>query len=934
MFFVKKAYTRNYKLKFKKYIERGKKNRKKSISLFCSIIYTSLLYIILLLIIILILTILLALNIKHTTLQKHAKTSIKIEIEEINYNKNSQKKDSILRFYDKIAKNSKTQIKKTITPDFASRKTTKSNTAITITNNSKQNNHDPHTNNYLQGKWKFIKLFLSLFIILLWPNTMNLVTNSSNNDPSQDQIKPLELKIKKETLDLIFKPYEPGPAVLNEFLTPIRKTKEKNENATNNKGKNYHRDKTKTIKSLKKTRKPRKDKNKKRGPNKRSLIKKLEKINANKELELEQQAIFRHHKNLYEKQIDTNFEHQIVFTQQSNVHQAENSAENSAENYSGIFSNLDLLFDQELTNDIEKLTKSNKKPTIMPKNNAEVKSTFEPPRSSQNPISSSSHKANTNISLFNDSTTNSNNIKDHAFENPSINNQFEGSKNHQSCRNDHNSSRNNNINHLNDQTLEDTSENGKDRIKKRKMYNKSPQANHDESFDQNRYTNNRNEDDTDSEKDKEIPLFVPKKKKDLFNNLTPTSKAAAEKNVKKGDTVKIVFTTDKYKNKLDENDQNLSNYIYKNCKIKEYAIDAKGNLLLFPVDNYATDDIIKNQNFFPDEIKINLGREKNPIIISNISIEALDRCPKLQNSLEKIGIIGYDKVSKNHNDDVGIIKAFCDSKEKRLEILSRESLRVTTSDWRYLLEFKPLLWTPERCKYCNVMKHLHQQKECTEHDRKCAKCDKNDHETNQCKVHYSKLKCSNCDYNNNRHSALDTRRCKAYNKWKQNATAKEMKRLREEIGQSANSYPSDPNARSFANVAGVKDEISDIKKKVNNLENGSLINRIIKENNDNLLVNIRKIVASENDKIGEKIENATNKKILEFRSIMRMELIEKQKESEYKITQNVLTLIGKQNLLNIKPPELNDFDKLYEEKFSNKAQSFEEYAGDGMESST
>ncbi len=126
-----------------------------------------------------------------------------------------------------------------------------------------------------------------------------------------------------------------------------------------------------------------------------------------------------------------------------------------------------------------------------------------------------------------------------------------------------------------------------------------------------------------------------------------------------------------------------------------------------------------------------------------------------QRLLNFLGIIGYEKITRNQKDDSGLIKAYCDTREKRLEILERRYLSVRTNKWT----FEPLLWTPDCCKFCHVLKRLHPNIKCSEENERCAMCAKK-HKTAECTVHYYRYACVNCDgSNNNRHSALDQRRC-------------------------------------------------------------------------------------------------------------------------------------------------------------------------------
>jgi hypothetical protein len=812
-------------------------------------------------------------------------------------------------------------------------------------------------------KFKVISDFLLYTLLILsWHKAMNLNHKNSNND---NQFDLTALKIKRETLENSLKskgsPKKSSSSEHFDFLTPRQPTvadRKKNlciieestiENIEETKSitsdssnKRTRASKDETKYKEEKRRKTRSDKGSTRGPSKKTITKRKKKQTSNSTLAALQKKDFEYHAKLHCQAKSPNVLKSAQLSSINSKSHKKYDKEKEQLDLENAEINLNLVFDEDLAKSIDELSQATpvkshfpSTPSRMGKNNDKTDPSSASSSNRKQQSTNTSRRTTTNPRsaqpssiMFNNNSKANNSRQNNVFI-PPLN--TSNTKIQMPTKN---------ITNLSENFIASTA------ISESKNLNAAPKANvskytnnnnKNESFASNYKQNNRTErnssnenessidendqsvSSSDSEKKErtqnskkdELPLFSPRraarKNHPMPNNLKPKS----------GPVVKVVFISEQYKSTINENDKNLIEYIRTNCDIEDFAVDKKGNLLLYTKSEGAADGIINNQNFFNSEQKINLGREKNPLLISNITLEAIDQSDSLRSTLNTLGIIGYDKVTRNQKDDSGLVKAYCETREKRLEILDRRYLSVRTNKWRFEMEFKPLLWTPDRCKFCHVLKRLHPNVTCNEENERCAKCAKG-HKTAECTVHYSRYSCVNCDgSNNNRHSALDQRRCPQLKKWKKDATAKEMKRLREEVGKPPAAFYTDADSRSYSTVGGVKDDINDINKKLKNIEKS--IKDTQSNNNDALLAQFKVMLDQNAINISKSIEKSSNQKLLDFRKLHNQEIDNKIKESEYRVTKNILSIIGQNDKLKLlEEPEKYDFESFFAQKYQDE----------------
>jgi hypothetical protein len=168
----------------------------------------------------------------------------------------------------------------------------------------------------------------------------------------------------------------------------------------------------------------------------------------------------------------------------------------------------------------------------------------------------------------------------------------------------------------------------------------------------------------------------------------PSQTNQSESLSRKGFTVKVVLKSNEFKAK-SKND--LENYLSQ-FNIFNNMINQQGHLLLYPDTMELSNKIMNDTTIFEKEYKINLGRDYNPFLIKNITIEEVNRNQELKKALEAFGITGFDKVSKNSKESSGLIKAFAKTREQRLQLLETRFKRFTTFNLDYELEiFKVFL---------------------------------------------------------------------------------------------------------------------------------------------------------------------------------------------------------------------------------------------------
>ena len=130
---------------------------------------------------------------------------------------------------------------------------------------------------------------------------------------------------------------------------------------------------------------------------------------------------------------------------------------------------------------------------------------------------------------------------------------------------------------------------------------------------------------------------------------------------------------------------------------------------------------------------MNLSRERNPLLVNNITVAEINRCSHLRSQLANLGIVSYYKVTRNAKESTGIVKIFKKTKEQRLKLLEIGEKIIKTFKFDYELIFKPLLRQPLRCQYCNILSMYHSDVTCTPSQRCCSKCRSQDHLSNSAK---------------------------------------------------------------------------------------------------------------------------------------------------------------------------------------------------------
>jgi hypothetical protein len=325
---------------------------------------------------------------------------------------------------------------------------------------------------------------------------------------------------------------------------------------------------------------------------------------------------------------------------------------------------------------------------------------------------------------------------------------------------------------------------------------------------------------------------------------------------------------------------------------------------------------LENNNFFPGEKKIDMGKEKNPILLSNISLEAIYGCEALAEHLKSKGISSVGKIKANQKENEDLVKGYCESKETRLELLKLGTIEYEPKNSIYCfhIELKPLLWAPDRCEKCNKFKHLHGETACEVEI--CGKCMGEGHNGKSCKVHFSRFKCINCG--ESRHSSFDRIRCKEYEKWETEATAKEMQRLRDELGNKKSLRTTDPFAKSYASATSVNDDIAAIKRQLDNAEKQNKIN--LESNNTILLDSFKMLIT------GKTLDNKINNKLKEFRSDLNAEIDHKLNVRDAKLENKIISLLKTGNFNGLTPkkvPESKDFDQYFEEKYAEDSEDKE-----------
>jgi hypothetical protein len=246
--------------------------------------------------------------------------------------------------------------------------------------------------------------------------------------------------------------------------------------------------------------------------------------------------------------------------------------------------------------------------------------------------------------------------------------------------------------------------------------------------------------------------------------------------------IKIIFRTNEFKEKFQKSCTELDEYVKNNlkCPISSSYFDRYKNYYVVVENEEHANEIMTSTLFFPQEIKVNLSVETNPITITKICLKALGSDPELRSKLMEMGITGFDKLIKSHDEEKGIFKAFCKNSHDRLKILMRGEFVIETEKLKYHVNAKPLVWPLEACRRCHKFTNLHPKNgnsyRCSDNDPlACEKCNNFDHKTNECKE--SLAKCVNCGGTG--HSSTEKRQCWQYTKWEEKTLTDKLNKLLE-----------------------------------------------------------------------------------------------------------------------------------------------------------
>ena len=256
----------------------------------------------------------------------------------------------------------------------------------------------------------------------------------------------------------------------------------------------------------------------------------------------------------------------------------------------------------------------------------------------------------------------------------------------------------------------------------------------------------------------------------------------SNKKSSKSKIIKIIFRTNDFKERFQKSCAELDEYVQTNlkCSISSSYFDRYKNYYVVVEEEEHANEIMTSQLFFPQEIKVNLSVETNPITITKICLSALSADQELKSKLMEMGITGFDKLIKSHDEEKGIFKAFCKNSHDRLKILMRGEFVIETENLKYLVNAKPLVWPLEACRRCHKFTNVHPKNgnsyRCSDSDPlTCAKCNNFDHKTSECKE--SLAKCVNCGGTG--HSSTEKRQCWQYTKWEEKTLTDKLNKLLE-----------------------------------------------------------------------------------------------------------------------------------------------------------
>jgi uncharacterized protein YdcH (DUF465 family) len=199
----------------------------------------------------------------------------------------------------------------------------------------------------------------------------------------------------------------------------------------------------------------------------------------------------------------------------------------------------------------------------------------------------------------------------------------------------------------------------------------------------------------------------------------------------------VIFDVD---TRIKNNPVKLEQMIEK-CKLSDaisrIGIDRRKQLLIYPIDEQAAQEILDNNDFFGSHKKINLGKIDNNIylVIKGLPFSV---AKEEFETLKEQGIAELIELkSKNSNEELPIVKVRLESVNDKKNIYN---YGITLG--RRVYRAAAIFDDPKQCSKCKGFNHATER--CTK-DLKCAKCGE-DHDEKECT---NASKCANCSQSHN-----------------------------------------------------------------------------------------------------------------------------------------------------------------------------------------
>ena len=174
------------------------------------------------------------------------------------------------------------------------------------------------------------------------------------------------------------------------------------------------------------------------------------------------------------------------------------------------------------------------------------------------------------------------------------------------------------------------------------------------------------------------------------------------------------------------------------AKYKMIRPDANGDILIFPNTYEDVEAIMNSKSFYPNNIRKNLDKERNSIIITNITPNEITNEERVLEQLKEKGISSVEKVSFKHHDDVKILKGVCINEQTR-NLLIDTRFKISIGSERRMVYIEPNMKPFFQCTKC--VKFGHKIEQCNQ-VQVCAKCNESTHKTENCSSETNQ--CPNC----------------------------------------------------------------------------------------------------------------------------------------------------------------------------------------------